>query len=141
MEGKNVIEIKRKFNFRIWRNRMLYKVRHPLKELKWQWHCSSCAVRRWWYCFRHSIHIGIDGSMLPDLGRGKYVDVLRKGNYIEIHDHSKKDNPFTIRLIPYQPNHGVMVEYVGSDGRCGWRTHMDSQMFLKVGMNTCEAHQ
>ncbi len=102
-------------------------------RLKQQWR----AIRRWWYRFRFGIRIGINHSMLPALGKGKYVDVVRRGDYIEIRDHSNAE-PFTIRLIPYQPNHGVMVEYVNSAGRVGWRTHCSSREFLKMGSSGME---
>ena len=46
------------------------------------------AIRRWWSKFRYNIPIGINDSMLPSLGKGKYVDVIRRGNCIEIRDHS-----------------------------------------------------
>jgi hypothetical protein len=103
-----------------------------IKGLSWKIRCYWYAVRRWWSRVRYGIVIGDHGSMLPSLGKGKYVDVLRRGNCIEIRDHSSTPT-FTIRLIPYQPNHGVMVEYVSSNGKVGWRSYCDAQMFCKMG--------
>lgn len=100
----------------------------------WKLLMAIAAMRRWWSHFRWGIEIGIHGSMLPKLRKGKCVDVLRRGQCIEIRDHSDKSTPFIIRLIPYQPNHGIMVEYVSTGGTVGWRTHCDSRMFLKMGM-------
>lgn len=119
---------------------MISKIRHPVKTLKLEWHLFYCSLRRWWYQTRYGIRISFDGSMLPNLGKGKYVDVIRKGDYIEMHDHCNKEKPYTIRLIPYQPNHGVMVEYVDSKGRCGWRTHMDARSFLSIN-STCSERE
>ena len=107
--------------------------------LGWKVHFFKCAVRRWWSKTRWGIEIGLNGSMLPDLGTGSYVDVLRRGDCIEIRDHCDKNKPFTIRLIPYAPNHGVMVEYVHADGRVGWRTHCDARKFCEIGMGGQES--
>jgi len=111
------------------------------KELGWKWHFFKCLVRRKWYLWRHGIRVDLHHSMLPDLGKGPYVDVTRKGNYIDIHDHCDKENPFTIRLIPYGPNHGVMVEYVYPDGHSGWRTSCDARKFCEIGMGVQEAKE
>lgn len=46
--------------------------------------------------------------MLPQLGKGRYADVVRKGEIIEIKYHTSGNK--MVRLIPYQPNHGVMIE-------------------------------
>lgn len=102
-------------------------------KLGWKVHFAKSAVRRWWSKVRWGILIDLEHSMLPSLGRGKYVDVVRRGQCIEIRDHHDPAKPFTIRLIPYQPNHGVMVEYVYPDGRTGWRTHCDAKQFCKIG--------
>ena len=105
------------------------------------WWLRQChfAMRRWWSRVRFGIPIGLNGSMLPSLGKGKYVDVFRRGNCIEIHDHHSDSKPFTIRLIPYQPNHGVMVEYINDKGNVGWRTHCDSRMFRDMGYKDMES--
>lgn len=94
-------------------------------------------IRCFWYKVRHGIDIMKIGSMLPDTGKGQYVDVFCKGEYIEIVNHSKNScTPYgTIRLIPYRPNHGVMVEYSAPSGRVGWRVHCDYQAFHKMGIH------
>jgi len=93
------------------------RLKYRLKN--WGW-----AIRRWWYRIRHGIVVSLEGSMLPSLGKGKYVSVFRKGDYIEIHSHdewgTQGQSPGVIRLIPYQPNHGVMVECVNADGKTRW---------------------
>lgn len=45
--------------------------------------------------------------MMPNLGDGHFVSVVRKEDIIEIVD--KNHNRF-LRIIPFQPNHGIMVE-------------------------------
>jgi hypothetical protein len=109
-----------------------------LNSLSWKLRSCWYAMRRWWSRVRHGITIGFDGSMLPSLGKGKFVDVLRRGDCIEIRDHHTS-SPYVIRLIPYQPNHGVMVEYVDSNGKVGWRTHCDAIAFCKMGFGSMEA--
>jgi hypothetical protein len=134
------ISLKRKFCFRTWFNRLKYKLQHPLKTIRWELRSVWFGVRRWWSFMRYGIRVGENGSMLPCLGRGKYVDVVRRGDCIEMYDHSNKENPFTIRLIPYQPNHGVMVEYISADGQIGWRSHCDSRKFLGMGFGVQETN-
>ncbi len=113
----------------------MIKLKGPSWWLRLRWY----AVRRWWSRVRYGIPIGSNGSMLPSLGKGKYVDVLRRGDCIEIRDHCNPSDLFTIRLIPYQPNHGVMVEYVDSKGHVGWRSHCDARMFRKMGICKSES--
>ena len=88
-------------------------------------------MRRTWYRLRHGIAINIDrnGSMLPQLGRGRFVSVIRRGNFIDIRNEGTGE---IIRLIPYQPNHGVMVEHRYPDGRGEGRTHCDFQRFKQM---------
>jgi hypothetical protein len=64
-------------------------------------------LKRLWYKLVYGVRIGLEHSMLPALGKGKYVSVYRKGNYIDIVNESTHE---FIRIIPYQPNHGLMVE-------------------------------
>lgn len=64
-------------------------------------------ISRFWYKLKYKIEFGFNGSMLPKTGKGKFVSVYRKGDYIDI--INEKDSNF-IRLIPYKPNHGIMVE-------------------------------
>ena len=71
--------------------------------------------------------------MLPKLGKGKYVDVVRKGEIIEINYHDKGRTGGSgkiIRLIPYQPNHGVMIE-TWVNGKCTGRTCDDFRSLFK----------
>lgn len=107
--------------------------------LKMRLRCKWYALLRLWYRLRHGIQFGWGGSMLPNLGRGKYVDVIRRGDFIDIRDHHDEKNPFTIRLIPFQPNHGVMVEYSDMNGNGRWRILMDSRNFLEYVTGKREA--
>lgn len=69
-----------------------------------------------WYRFRHNIHVGgLDGSVMPHLGEDKIVSVIQKGKYLDIIKYNQ-----TIRLVPCQYNHGIMVEYLENGVLC-WR--------------------
>lgn len=100
-------------------------------------------ARKSWYEQRHGIQ---PGSMLPALKRGKYVSVLRKGSYIDLIPEQPDyfSDGFTfplgsfIRLIPYQGNHGLMVEYWSSPVTMRWRTHCDIGAFRKMGFEDSE---
>jgi hypothetical protein len=88
----------------------------------------SNRLRLWRINFKRSL-LGLkQGEMYPDWGHGKYVDVLKKrGGYTVITSHSERvlSKPGTMILIPYQPNHGVMVEYRPADGKNGFRSVLD----------------
>jgi hypothetical protein len=86
----------------------------------------------------YGVQEGYDG-MLAEFGRGEFVSVLRRGPYIDIVSH--ENPPGTIRLIPYQPNHGVMVEARDEDGKIFWRTHMDYRDFQEHGFDCQECAQ
>ncbi|MHA2428739.1 MAG: hypothetical protein ACXADB_12020 [Candidatus Hermodarchaeia archaeon] len=114
-------------------------IRLPAK-LPWRRKLWRRLVRTW-YKRVHGIEIGDwEGTMLPKLGPGQYVSVHRKGQYLEITAHKRfRDIPEgMIRLIPYQPNHGIMVEYHDADGKIIWRTHCDYDMLYKIGAGSQE---
>jgi hypothetical protein len=69
--------------------------------------------------------------MMAQTGRGQFVDVIRRGPYVEITEHASGD---MIRVIPYQPNHGFMVELHTADGRMPWRTHLDFKALRGMGI-------
>lgn len=102
-------------------------MRLELKRLYW-------LLKRKYYGFMYGVKFGIGGTMLPKFGKGTFVSVYKNGDYIEIINEKDKG---MIRLIPYQPNHGVMVEY-SKDGVIQWRTHCDYNKFLemKIGEKT-----
>jgi len=89
--------------------------------------------RIWWYKARYNIEMGdVDSSMMPTFGEGVFVSVIKKGNIIDIID--KKYNRF-LRIIPYQPNHGFMVE-VWENNKMTRRNHMDINMIaMHAGRN------
>lgn len=95
------------------------------------------AVRTWWYKTFYGVTVGsFEGSMFPVLGKGKFVSVLRNGPYIEITSHVEYPDvkKGMIRIIPYQPNHGFMIEFIDSDGIVSSRTHCDyRQLALMLG--------
>lgn len=85
-----------------------------LKYRYWGW---KYKVRKAWHKAMHGIDVcAFNGTMLPQFGKGKFVSVHRKGPFIDIVCHERSNKSLvpagTIRLIPYQPNHGVMVEYI-----------------------------
>lgn len=90
-------------------------------------------LRVWWYRVVYNIETGsVDGSMLPCLGKGKFISIIKKGDIIELID--EKNNRF-LRVIPYQPNHGFMVE-VWENKKMTLRSHMDIKMLaIAVGRN------
>ena len=63
--------------------------------------------------------------MLPQLGKGKFVSVYRKGSYIDIVDEKTQN---IMRLIPCQRNHGIMIEEIVNGKLCA-RMHMDYNYF------------
>jgi len=80
--------------------------------------------------------MGFAGSPLPEYGKGKNVSVFKKGGYIDIIKHrtlSKEVPCGTIRLVPYQPNHGVMVEYINERGNILSRVVCSYDEFLRMG--------
>ena len=92
-----------------------------------RWKRFKRKVRVWWYRSWHGISVNINGSMLPSLGTGKFVSVKRKGDYIDIIQHKSSivDVPVgTIRLIPVDFNHGLMVEWWDKDEKLHGRTHL-----------------
>ena len=82
-----------------------------------------------------------DGSMMPIFQKGEYVSVFKKGNHICIQAHHKFPGceTGTIRLIPYQPNHGVMIEFVSDQGKIEWRTHCSYKEFYLMGIGRQES--
>lgn len=108
--------------------------------MKYTW-----STRRWWkswlkqdykrlfYKLFYGWEVGgFNGTMIPDTGKGKFVSVYRKGDIIQIKHESGYEflEYDEIRIIPYQPNHGVMVEF-WKNGKMHGRTHLDIQQFNK----------
>ena len=100
-------------------------------------------LKSFWYRIRYGIKIEKcfnNGTLLPSLGRGKFVDVIKKGPFLDITKHYAKDGipDGTVRLIPCEYNHGVMVEFIAPDGQVHWRTLCDYDAFLKMGFSMQE---
>jgi hypothetical protein len=84
-----------------------------LRRFWWSW--IKQDIKKIHYKLLYNIHMkGMNGTMIPSTGKGKFCSVYTKGQIIEIVDekyegllHPKYD---MIRIIPYQPNHGVMIE-------------------------------
>lgn len=101
----------------------------------WKW-----KVKRLWYRIWLGVDVGLDGTMFPVFGRGQFVDVVRNGPYWEItsHDNYPDAKRGMIRLIPYQPNHGIMVEYLAPDGSVRARSHCDYQKLVQIANGQAE---
>ena len=69
--------------------------------------------KKWYYKLRYDITLHmLDGSMVPETGKGKFVSVYTKGQIIQI-KQEKLDSEILydeVRIIPCQYNHGIMVE-------------------------------
>ena len=75
------------------------------------------------------MRVGVPSStMIPQTGKGKFVSVYQKGKIIQIIDESGQHGE--IRIIPFQPNHGIMVER-WRDGKPYCRWHMDIEQLQK----------
>ena len=87
-------------------------------------------LRKMYYRLFYGLNVGIRGTMtmLPQTGKGKYVSVYQKGKIIQIIDESGVHGE--IRIIPFQPNHGVMVER-WRDGKMHARNHMGIDQLQK----------
>ena len=95
------------------------------------WKRVRYSLNRKYYKLRHGFTMGMcvqGGTMMPETGKGKYVSVYQKGKIIQIIDESGKHGE--IRIIPFQPNHGVMVER-WRDGKPYGRNHLDIQQLQK----------
>ncbi len=95
-------------------------------KLKWRASQYRLRLRRWWNRVRWGVPV--PPSMLPVFGEGQFVDVIRRGPYIDIIDHRSAG---MVRLIPYQPNHGVMVEYWQGD-KMHSRSHLTFEELKKI---------
>ncbi len=98
-------------------------------------------LRRKYYEVFYGYKYGFGGTMLPQLGKGKFVSVFRKGNYLEIQNHvinAKRLRKGMIRLIPYQPNHGVMVEFTNEEGKIEWARTCSYDDFYAMSIGTKE---
>ena len=110
-------------------------------KLRYIW--FKLDLQRLYYRIFHNIKMGgFNDSFIPHLGKGKFVDVIRKGNIIDIISHTDHPNikQGTIRLIPYQENHGVMIEFINVEGEMEWRTHMDYDFFYSKGHRSQEGN-
>jgi hypothetical protein len=81
-----------------------------------------------WCRWRYHLIFDYSFGTLPALvGSGKYVSVIRKGDYIEV---SKNNN--TIRIIPFLPMHGVAIEFINTADRTCCRTFVDYDQLRNI---------
>jgi len=86
-------------------------------------------IKRIYYKIRFGWNVDMNnGTLLPNTGKGKYVSVYVKGEIIQIVDEEGQWDE--IRIIPYQPNHGVMVERL-KNGKVCERNNLDIHQLNK----------
>ena len=89
----------------------------------------NLKLKKLYYKIFHNLNVGgFNGTLLPKTGKGIYVSVYVKGKIIQIVDENNQYNE--IRIIPYQPNHGVMVEII-KDGIVKERKLLDINQLNK----------
>lgn len=91
-----------------------YKLRYKIKRLK-----SIFIKLLYKKLYKIDINM-LDGTMKPLLGKGEFVSVYRKKDIIEIKSETEDK---MVRIIPYQSNHGIMVECWIS-GKNIFRSHL-----------------
>jgi hypothetical protein len=102
-----------------------------LRKYWWSW--LKQDLKRFYYSKINKFNMdGYNGTLLPITGKGKYVSVYTKGQIIQIkgeieNSELKFDE---IRIIPYQPNHGVMIERL-TNGVLMDRQNLDIDQFNK----------
>lgn len=101
-------------------------------NMQYRWRWFKHDLKRLYYSFFYNMKMdGFDGTMLPNLGKGEFVSVYRRGDFIDI-INEKSNKKQMVRLIPCQYNHGVMVE-VWENGNLRSRSSCDINEFLKMG--------
>lgn len=107
--------------------------------LSWKKRFSN-FVRKLYYKYWVGVELGLNGTIPACFGPGKYVSVKKRGPYVEIVGHKRFNNipTGTIRLIPCQYNHGVMVEYISPDGKVKCRTNCNYDKFYEIATSGVE---
>lgn len=106
-------------------------MKYRLHSRKFWWSWLKQDIKRFIYKTFYGFNMSTDihsGTILPDTGKGKYVSVYVKGDIIQIIDEEEIENE--IRIIPYQPNHGVMIESL-KNGKVVSRHHLDIRQLNK----------
>ena len=101
-------------------------------------------LQYWWYRLIYGVRIGLfdNGTLPANFGKGKYVDVLKHGPYIEIINHSNSMTPNgMIRIIPAQYNHGFFVEFHDLNGQIRWRNIVTYDQLYKMSLGLGESHK
>lgn len=105
-------------------------------ELTWALFVLMRDSKFKYYKIMYGINMGGHrGISVPRCGKGKYYSVYSQGSVIRI--VSENDSGKEIILVPYQPNHGVMVNYV-KDGKIRSCTSMSFEDFRKNGFAESE---
>ena len=92
-----------------------------------------------WYKYIYGVEIGYTSSLPAAFGKGKYVDVLKRGPYIDIINHSNSMTPNgMIRIIPAQYNHGFFIEFHDLNHKLRWRNVISYDQLYKMGVGLGE---
>jgi hypothetical protein len=91
-------------------------------------------IKEIWYFIRYGVIIDYFVGSLPAIsGEGQFVSIRKNGPYLEI---SKDDG--MIRITPFLPTHGVVVEYISPSNRTFCRKLID---YDELKLMVCEKNQ
>jgi len=89
---------------------MIYNLRNRRYWKSW----IRRDIRKLLYKILYGFNMGgFSGTHHPKVGKGKFVSVYQKGKIIQL---INENDGGEIRIIPYQPNHGIFVECI-KDGK------------------------
>lgn len=99
----------------MWINNNHTKWEWSLRKYWWTWLKNS--FKRWLYLNYYKLKMKTTNldSHLPHTGKGRFYSVYRKGDIIQIINHTDDHSFSELRLIPYQPNHGFFLELYKND--------------------------
>ena len=90
-----------------------------------RWCRWTYKIKKFYYSFFYGIKPNANGYMsVPDCGRSKYTDVIRKGDIYDVvcHMETPKHKKGTVRLIPCYFNGGFLMEFHNEEGAMEWST-------------------
>ena len=108
-------------------------MKYKWSSRKFWWSWLKRDYKKMFYRLLYGWKMGLsDGTMIPNTGKGNFVSVYRKGDIIQIkhekgYEFLKYDE---IRIIPFMPNHGVMIERWKNGKFCD-RNHLDIKQLNK----------
>ena len=103
------------------------KYKFSLRKYWYSW--LKQDYKKLFYKILYGWKMGFNYTFITNTGKGKYVSVYRKGDIIQILDEERVHNE--VRIIPYQPNHGVMIEIWKNDKLIS-RNNLDIEQLNKL---------